>query len=184
MNIESRPKTKLGSKSQFKFEHFLGQVLEMVKLWEKVLVVGPSGFEIWLEVGRPRVWIENPEGPTAMTFTYKLWFNFVLPSSYSIFVSQFFHQKWKCRCFCRKSVPFVAFVESKLMQRQNYVLKQVICLLIKFHSSLSIFFGSIVISVASLLTSLITFVVRCEHVGIVVSLHCCFNRCCNTKMNT
>jgi hypothetical protein len=42
----------------------------MVKLWEKVLVVGPSGFEIWLEVGRPRVWIENPEGPTAMTFTY------------------------------------------------------------------------------------------------------------------
>jgi hypothetical protein len=51
------------------------------------------------------------------------------------------------------------------------------CLLIRFHSSLSDFFGCVVISVASLLRSLIT-LVKCEHLGVVFisspCSYCCF----------
>jgi hypothetical protein len=39
-------------------------------VYEKVLVVGPSRFEIPLEAGRLRVKIENLEGPPIRTFTY------------------------------------------------------------------------------------------------------------------
>lgn len=144
----------------------------MVKVQEKVLVVGPFGFENSLKVSRPRVWIKNLEGPTTRTFTY---IN-RLPICHhptAFMCLTFICRKWKCHCHHL----LIAFVKSKLMQRQNYVLRQVICLLIKFHLSLSNFFGCVVISVASLLRSLITFVLRCEHVGVVfISLPCSY--CC------